>query len=150
MLKRSRIISVFLFSLSMTLLTASWAREGYQFQLKLTSPDARHDPDGVWSDDDLNFVRSSGLIPKIYTARIETPAGKWLLSQLSGVCNMQGMCDAQLIKIEVGKPPQLYANPLIVEGGKAELSLNYKRLTTQEIDQNGRPFIGKYVVGPIR
>lgn len=143
-------IGYFLLAFMAALPTASvHAQDGYQFKLKLTTPDAKHDPDGVWSDDDLDFVRSSGLIPKIYTARIKTPSGEWLLSQLAGLCNMQGMCDAQLIKIQAGQSPKLYANPQISEGGQAELSLNYKKLTTSEIDQNGRAFTGTYNVEPI-
>lgn len=149
MLQRSRLLYPFI-ALLLASPSVLSAQEGYEFQLKLTLPDAKHDPDGVWSDDDLDFVRSTGLIPKIYTARIKTPSGEWLLSQLAGVCNMQGMCDAQLIKIEPDKTKRLYANPQMPQGGKAELSLNYKKLTTQEIDENGREFVGSYDVGPIQ
>jgi hypothetical protein len=123
---------------------------GYVFQLKLTTADARHDPDGLWSDEDIAGIRSSGLVPKIYTARIRTPSGEWLLSQLAGLCNMQGMCDTVLARIKPGEAPTVYANPQVSQGGKAELSLNYKKLTTEEIDENGHPFKGSYTVEPLK
>ncbi|SOC81634.1 hypothetical protein SAMN05421890_0003 [Ensifer adhaerens] len=123
---------------------------GYLLNLKLTAFDARHDPDGIWSDADLNGIRASGLVPKIYTARITTPSGEWLLSQLAGLCNMQGMCDTVLAKIKPGTLPTVYANPQVSEGGKAELSLNYKKLTTEEIDENGHPFKGSYNLAPLK
>ncbi|WP_236776429.1 hypothetical protein [Agrobacterium tumefaciens] len=126
------------------------AEDAYKFDLKLTSPNAIHDPDGVWDDSDLEAVRSAGLKPQIYTARISTPAGQWLLSQLAGMCNMQGMCGTLLVKIVPGKSPLIYANPQVSEGGSAELSLNYKKITTIEIDQNGKAFKGSYDVGPFR
>jgi hypothetical protein len=95
----------------------AWAAEGaglsYLFQLELTTPDARHDPDGIWSDADIAGIRSSGLVPKIYTGRIKTPSGEWLLSQLAGLCNMQGMCDTVLVRIKPGEAPTVYANPQV-------------------------------------
>lgn len=123
---------------------------GYVFQLKLTTTDAGHDPDGLWSDEDIAGIRSSGLLPKIYTARIRTPSGEWLLSQLAGLCNMQGMCDTVLARIKPGEVPTVYANPQVAQGGKAELSLNYKKLTTEELDENGHPFKGSYTVEPLK
>ena len=123
---------------------------GYLLNLKLAASDPRHDPDGIWSDADLNGIRASGLVPKIYAARITTPSGGWLLSQLAGLCNMQGMCDTVLAKIRPGAPPTIYANPQVSEGGKAELSLNYKKLTTEEIDENGHPFKGSYNLAPLK
>ena len=123
---------------------------GYVFQLKLTTADARHDPDGLWSDSDIAGIRASGLVPNIYTARIRTPSGQWLLSQLAGLCNMQGMCDTVLARIKPGEAPTVYANPQVAQGGRAELSLNYKKLTTEEIDENGHPFKGSYTVEPLK
>ena len=123
---------------------------GYVFRLKLTTTDARHDPDGLWSDADIAGIRLSGLLPKIYTARIRTPSGEWLLSQLAGLCNMQGMCDTVLALIKPGEAPTVYANPQVAQGGKAELSLNYRKLTTEEIDENGRSFKGSYTVEPLK
>jgi len=138
------------FSLGAGALAGEGTGDGYVFNLKLTVPDARHDPDGLWSDADVNTVWTAGLAPKIYTARIRTPSGEWLLSQLAGLCNMQGMCDTILARIKPGTPPTVYANPQVSQGGKAELSLNYKKLTTVEIDENGRPFIGSYNLAPLK
>ncbi len=53
-------------------------------------------------------------------------------------------------KIKPGTPPTVYANPQVSQGGKAELSLNYKKLTTLEIDENGRPFKGSYNLAPLK
>lgn len=138
------------YSLAVGALAGEGTARSYLFNLKLTASDARHDPDGIWSDADLNGIRASGLVPKIYTARITTPSGEWLLSQLAGLCNMQGMCDTVLVKIKPGAPLTVYANPQVSEGGKAELSLNYKKLTTEEIDENGHPFKGSYNLAPLK
>lgn len=137
-------------SLVFAALAGEGAEQGYVFNLTLTTSDARHDPDGVWSDADLNGVREAGIVPKIYTARITTPSGEWILSQLAGLCNMQGMCETVLAKIRPGAPPTIYANPQVSQGGKAELSLNYKKLTTEEIDENGHPFKGSYNLAPLK
>jgi hypothetical protein len=128
----------------------TYAQQGYALVLERTTPDARHDPDGVWSDDDLAFIRQLGQTPAIYTARITTPSGEWLLSQTNGDCNMQGMCTALLVLKKAGASPVTMANPQLPLGGTAMLSLNYKKLATKEIDQNGRPLDGSYDVAPIR
>lgn len=127
----------------------SQAQQGYAFKLERTTPDARHDPDGVWSDDDLAFIRQMGQVPAIYTARITTPSGEWLLSQTNGDCNMQGMCTALLVLKKPGASPVTMANPQLPLGGTAMLSLNYKKLATKEVDQNGHPLDGSYDVAPI-
>lgn len=126
------------------------AQDGYNFELSLTTPDARHDPDGIWSDDDLAFYRSQEFVPKIYTARLTTPAGRWLLSQTNGDCNMQGMCTTLLYFQKNGEAPRMMASAQVQEGGSAVLSLNYKKLTTTEINQNGQPFVGSYEVDAIK
>lgn len=137
-------------SLGFAALAGEGAAQGYVFNLTLTTSDARHDPDGIWSGADLNGVREAGIVPKIYTARITTPSGEWILSQLAGLCNMQGMCDTVLAKIRPGNSLTVYANPQVSQGGKAELSLNYKKLTTDEIDENGHPFKGSYNLAPLK
>ncbi len=128
----------------------SYAQQGYAFKLERTTPDARHDPDGVWSNNDLAFIRQQGQTPAIYTARITTPSGEWLLSQTNGDCNMQGMCTALLILKKPGASAVTMANPQLPLGGTAMLSLNYKKLATKEVDQNGRSLEGSYDVAPIR
>lgn len=124
------------------------AGQGYVLQLKLSANDARHDPDKVWSDDDLAFISQQGFVPKIYTAWATTPAGEWLLSQTNGDCNMQGMCTAILYLRKKGAVPREMASVQLREGGKAVLSLNYRKLMTDEIDENGKPFTGNYDVAP--
>jgi hypothetical protein len=129
--------------------TAAYGQQGYAFKLEQTVPDAHHDPDGVWSDDDLAFIRQMGQKPAIYTARITTPAGEWLLSQTNGDCNMQGMCTALLVLKKARASAITMANPQLPLGGTALLSLNYKKLATKEVDQNGRALDGSYDVVPI-
>lgn len=128
---------------------AAHAQQGYALRLEPTTPDARHDPDGVWDDGDLAFIRKTGRTPVIYTARITTPAGEWLLSQTNGDCNMQGMCTALLILKKQGGEAATMANPQLPLGGTAMLSLNYKKLITKEIDQDGHAVDGVYEVAPI-
>ncbi|ENN83829.1 hypothetical protein RHSP_41347 (plasmid) [Rhizobium freirei PRF 81] len=143
------IVAVGIVSAVLATARQSYAQQGYTFKLERTAPDARHDPDGVWSDDDLAFIRQSGQTPAIYTARITTPAGEWLLSQTNGDCNIQGMCTALLVLKKPGVSPVTMANPQLPLGGTAMLSLNYKKLATKEVDQNGRPLDGSYDVAPI-
>lgn len=134
-------------------LSSALAQQGYEFKLQLTTDNARHDPDGIWSDGDLEIYRSNRsprFVPKIYTARITTPAGEWLLTQTNGDCNMQGMCTAVLYLLKSGQSPKQLANPQVQQGGSATLSLNYKKITTTEIDQNGRAFVGSYDVEPFK
>ncbi|NKL24049.1 hypothetical protein [Rhizobium leguminosarum] len=132
------------------------AQDGYKLALKLTAKDATHDPDGVWADDDLAGIRQAVGTAKIYTARIATPSGTWLLSQTNGDCNLQGMCTALLVLIRPGTPPTRpvrpvrMANPQMPLGGTAILSPDAKRLTTSEIAENGKAFTGSYEVEPIQ
>lgn len=129
------------------------AQDGYKLALKLTTKDATHDPDGVWTDDDLAGIRQTAGAAKIYTARIAAPSGTWLLSQTNGDCNLQGMCTAILVLIKPGTPPVRpvrMANPQMPLGGTAILSSDDKTLTTSEIGEDGKAFTGSYEVEPIR
>ncbi|NTG30110.1 hypothetical protein G6K88_31325 [Agrobacterium rhizogenes] len=126
------------------------AQDGLKLALKLTAKDATHDPDGVWTDDDLAGIRQTVGAAKIYTARIATPSGTWLLSQTNGDCNLQGMCTAMLVLMRPNTPPVRMANPQMPLGGTAILSPDAKRLTTSEIGENGKAFTGSYDVEPIK
>ena len=128
----------------------AWALDGVPLSLKLTAKGATHDPDGVWSDRDLDNIRQTFGPPDIYTARITTSKGTWLLSQTNGDCNMQGMCTAQLVLIEPGKAPKLMANPQMPLGGTAVLSPDFKKIRTSEIGENGKPLAGSYDVEPVK
>lgn len=136
-----------------TCFSAAHAQQGYDFELVLTTDGATHDPDGVWKDDDLQYYQSSmpkGFRTKIYTARVRTPAGEWLLTQTNGDCNMQGMCTTLLYLLRSGQPPKEMASAQVQQAGGATLSQNYKKLTTTEVGQDGKPFIGAYDVEPVK
>ncbi|NTG05108.1 hypothetical protein G6L30_33875 [Agrobacterium rhizogenes] len=126
------------------------AQDGDKLALKFTTKDATHDPDGVWTDDDLAGIRQAMGTAKIYTARIATPSGTWLLSQTNGDCNLQGMCTAMLVLMRPNTPPVRMANPQMPLGGTAILSPDAKRLTTSEIGENGKALTGSYDVEPIK
>lgn len=126
------------------------ADNGYKFNLQLTSKNASRDPDGVWDSQDLASYGNPPHHPDIYTARITTPSGEWLLSQTSGDCNMQTMCTTLLVHKSSDGQTQVVANPQVMLGGSGTLSLNYKKLTTQELDEAAKPFIGSYDVRPVK
>ncbi|MBZ5763372.1 hypothetical protein LAV84_28050 [Rhizobium sp. VS19-DR104.2] len=145
--------------LALTSTDRATAQGGHTLALKLTTRDAKHDPDGVWTDDDLASIRQLTGQAKIYTARITTPSGTWLLSQTNGDCNLQGMCTALLVLIrpdtQSPRPvrpvrPERMANPQMPLGGTAVLSPDAATLTTAEIGEDGKAFIGIYQVEPIR
>jgi hypothetical protein len=126
------------------------AQDGDKLALKLTTKDATHDPDGVWTDDDLADIRQTVGTAKIYTARIATPSGTWLLSQTNGDCNLQGMCTTLLVLIKPGTPPVRMANPQMPLSGTAILSPDARKLTTSELGEDGKAIIGSYDVEPIK
>lgn len=126
------------------------AEQGYVFKLERSVFDAQHDPDGIWGDDELAFIRKLGFVPMIYTAHLSTPKGEWLLSQTNGDCNPQGMCTTLLHLRKAGGNYVMVANPQMPLGGRAVLSLNYRKIYTQEINQSGRGFEGVYDVDPNR
>jgi hypothetical protein len=126
------------------------ADDGYKFNLQLTSKNASQDPDGVWDSQSLEPSGDPPEHPDIYTARITTPSGDWLLSQTNADCNMQGMCTTLLVHKSKDGKTQVVANPQVMLGGSATLSLNYKKITTQELDEAAKPFTGSYNVEPIK
>lgn len=125
------------------------ALEGYKFDLKLTSKDVNRDPDGIWSAQDLLPFGNPPLPPSIYTARLTTPSGEWLLTQTDAGCNMQTMCTALLVLKTADGQSKIVANPQVMLGGSATLSLNYKKITTEELDGAAKPFTGSYEVDPL-
>lgn len=148
----NRIVAVLAVGLALALGSSqgAFAQDDFKLALKLTTRDAAHDPDGIWTDDDLAEIRQVAGKPNIYTARITTPVATWLLSQTNGDCNLQGMCTALLVLLKPGSPPVRMANPQMPLGGTATLSSDYKKLTTSEIGENGKAFTGSYAVEPIQ
>jgi hypothetical protein len=148
----NRIVAVLAVGLALALGSSqgAYAQDDFKLPLKLTTRDATHDPDGVWTDDDLADIRQAAGEPNIYTARITTPSATWLLSQTNGDCNLQGMCTAVLVLLKPGSPPVRMANPQMPLGGTAILSSDYKKLTTSEIGENGKAVTGSYDVEPIQ
>ena len=128
----------------------SHAEDGYKFKLVLTHKNVSHDPDGVWKDDDLFEFGNPPRLPSIYTAHLTTPAGKWFLSQLDSTCNIQGNCSFVLqLKKPDGKTNAMAEGQTLL-GRTATLSLNYKKITTEEISDDIKPFTGSYDVEPIK
>lgn len=139
------IMSAILISTSIPTLPAH-ADDGYKLNLQLTTKNASEDPDKVWDTQDLVAYGNPPRHPDIYTARIITPSGEWLLSQTSGDCNMQTMCTTLLVHKSSDGQTTVVANPQVMLGGTATLSLNYKKITTQELDEAAKPFTGTYDV----
>ena len=131
-------------------ITQSNAEQGYTFNLQLTSKNASQDADGIWNSQDLAALGNPPHHPDIYTARLTTPAGEWLLSQTSGDCNMQTMCSTLLVHKTPDGKSQVVANPQVLLGGTAILSLNYKKITTLELDESAKSFTGSYDVRVIK
>ncbi|AYG64391.1 hypothetical protein [Rhizobium jaguaris] len=149
-MKRTSALFAVTLALSAAISDGAFAQDGYKLTLKLTTKDAAQDPDGVWTDSDLADARQMAGTANIYTARVATPSGTWLLTQTNGDCNLQGMCTALLLLIKDGVPPVKMANPQMPLGGTAILSADLKKLTTSEISENGKAFAGSYDVGPIK
>lgn len=129
-----------------SLTSVATAQQGYEFKLKLTAKNASIDPDGVWDNETLSSYTNPPVHPDIYTATIRTPSGTWLLTQTTADCNMQGMCTSLLVHIAKNGTKKVVANPQILQGGEATLSLNYRFITTMEIGEGGKPFKGTYKV----
>lgn len=128
----------------------SYAEDGYKFNLQLKHKNINHDPDGIWRDEDLFEFGNPPRLPSIYTAHLTTPAGEWFLSQLDSTCNIQGNCSFVLqLKRPDGKT-RVMAEGQTLLGRTATLSLNYKKITTEEISEDIKPFTGSYDVEPIK
>lgn len=126
------------------------AEEGYKFNLTLSHKNVSHDPDGIWPDADLSEFGNPPRLPSIYEARLETPAGRWLLSQLDSACNIQGNCSFVLQLTLPDGTVRTMAEGQTLLGRSATLSLNYKKITTEEISDEIKPFVGSYEVEPLK
>lgn len=126
------------------------AQDGYKFNLQLTTKNASEDPDKVWDEKTLAGYGEPPVHPDIYTARITTPAGEWLLSQTSGDCNMQSVCTSVLVLKTPDGKSKIVAYPRVSLGASATLSLNYRKITTEELDESAKEFTGSYDVEPVK
>lgn len=126
------------------------AEQGYVLNLNLTTPNASDDPDRVWTKKDLPAEGNPPRHPDIYTARLSTPAGEWLLTQTSNDCNMQSVCTTMLLLKTTDGKSRILAYPRVSLGASATLSLNYKKITTEELDDAANAITGSYDVEPIK
>nr|WP_181377327.1 hypothetical protein [Ochrobactrum sp. LM19] len=146
--KMTLIIAATLLSLEVP--SAAFSQEGYSLQLQLTTRKASSDPDGVWDSDTLTSYQDPPVRPDIYTATLNSPSGRWLLTQTTADCNMQGMCTSLLVHFDKKGKKTVVANPQMIQGGKAVLSLNYRKITTTEIGEGGKPVTGSYDVDKLK
>ncbi|EIM26527.1 hypothetical protein [Microvirga lotononidis] len=104
---------------------------GYTLNPTLMYKNVAQDPDGIWSANDLVPVGSPAQHPDIAIARVSTPAGEWILSQILGGCSMQSDCPFRLIlKRSNGKAAKV-AGGVLAEGGTAVLSADYSKIFTE-------------------
>jgi hypothetical protein len=104
---------------------------GYTLKPTLTYKNAAQDPDGIWSADDLVPVGRPARHPDIATARVSTPAGEWILSQVLGGCSMQSDCPFQLILKKSNGSSAKVAGGVLADGGTAVLSADYSKVFTE-------------------
>jgi hypothetical protein len=104
---------------------------GYTLKPSLTYKNAAQDPDGLWSADDLEPFGLPPHHPDIYTARISTPAGDWLLSQITSDCSLQSDCPFQLAFKRSNGSQVSVASGVLGRGGTAVLSLDYTKIFTE-------------------
>jgi hypothetical protein len=144
----------FLAGLSMAAVLAfalpATAQEGYKFNLTLTHKNVSQDPDGIWDNSYFTPFGNPPRLPSIYKAHLTTPAGDWTLSQLDSECTMQGDCSFVLtLKGRDGKVQEMATGSTLM-GRSATLSLNYKKITTEEISEDIKAFSGSYNVRAIK
>jgi hypothetical protein len=104
---------------------------GYTFKLELTHKNVSQDPDRIWDPSDLETVGDPPEYPNIYTARISTPAGEWMLSQATSGCSMQSECPFQLVLKRPNGTQAKVAGGMLLEGGTAVLSADYSKIFAQ-------------------
>jgi len=104
---------------------------GYSLKPTLAYQNVAQDPDGIWTPDDLEPFGLPPHHPDIYTARISTPAGEWLLSQITSGCSMQSDCPFQLALKRPDGSKAIVAGGVLGRGGTASLSLDYSKVFTE-------------------
>ncbi|OEC93611.1 hypothetical protein [Rhizobium sp. YK2] len=129
---------------------SAFAQQGYKLTPVLTYKNVSHDPEGLWDDSDLQTFGAPPRLPSIYIARITTPRGEWILSQLDSACTMQGDCQFVLALKKPGGEARIVASGNGLLGHPVTLSLNYAKIFTEEINDSVQPFTGSYDVKDAR
>jgi hypothetical protein len=124
----------------------AFAQQGYKLTPVLTYKNVSHDPDGLWDDSDLQKFGAPPRLPSIYIARITTPKGEWILSQLDSACTMQGDCQFVLALKRPGGSARIVASGNGLLGHPVTLSLNYAKIFAEEINDSVQAFTGSYDV----
>ncbi|SEF13326.1 hypothetical protein SAMN05444161_8913 [Rhizobiales bacterium GAS191] len=107
--------------------------DSYELTPVLVHDHVHSDPDGIWPQQTLN--PPSGLGGSIYIARLNTPAGQWILSELVGAgCGLNGVCGFRLMfrKPDGTLVEKTEGDALV--GATAYLTRDFKTLIT---DNNG-------------
>lgn len=119
---------------------------GYLITPVVTLKNVSSDPGGVWDESYLSPFGSPPRYPTIYAGSLRTPMGEWVLSQIDSACSMQGDCQFVLqLKTNDGKIRTVSEGSSQL-GKPITLSLNYKKVFTQEIWEDGKGFMGTYDV----
>jgi hypothetical protein len=104
---------------------------GYTLKPSLTYKNVSKDPDGIWSESDLQLQGDPARYPDIYTARVSTPTGEWFLSQVTSGCSLQSECPFQLVLKRPSGTTTTVADGMLLEGGTAVLSADYSKVFTE-------------------
>ena len=124
------------------------AQQGYEFKPVLAHKNVSRDPDGLWDPGEFQPFGNPPHLPSLYTASLTTPAGEWIVSMIDSECSLQSTCqfilalrkpDGSVVKMGTGS---------LLMGGTATLSQNYKKIVTEEIDEDQKAIRGSYDVGP--
>jgi hypothetical protein len=101
---------------------------GYTLEPSLSYEKVSQDPEGVWVASELKPLGNPPRYPSIYTARVGTPVGEWLLSQTTSGCSLESDCPFQLVLKRSDGSKVTVAGGMLAEGGKAVLSMDYTKL----------------------
>jgi hypothetical protein len=104
---------------------------GYTFKPELTYKNVSQDPDRIWEPSDLELFGDPPHHPDIYTARVSTPAGEWMLSQITSGCSLQSECPFQLTLKRANGSREIVAGGMLLRRGSAVLAADYSKIFTQ-------------------
>ncbi|MFW8584192.1 hypothetical protein ACOJBM_02250 [Rhizobium beringeri] len=124
----------------------AFAQEGYKLTPVLTYKNISHDPEGLWDDSDLTEFRTPRHLPSIYIGRTTTPKGSgsyrsWTMPALCrAIVSLSWRSKSRMAPVKVVAS----GNGLL--GHPVTLSLNYRKVFTEEINDSAQPFVGSYDV----